>query len=83
MLATHLQPGDVEAGVDVGDLAGNAAGERAGEEESGVAYFELVDVAVEGSALFDGFEDFSEVADPAGGEGFDGAGGDGVDTDVF
>jgi hypothetical protein len=78
-----LEPGDVEAAVYEGDFAGDAAGEVAREEDGGVAYFELVDVAVEGGALFDGFEDFGEVANAAGGEGLDGAGGDGVDADVF
>ena len=78
-----LQAGDVVAAVYEGDFAGDAAGEVAGEEEGGAAYFELVYVAVEGGALFDGGEDFGEVADAAGGEGFDGAGGDGVDADVL
>src|SRR5260370_5707174 len=36
-----------------------------------------------GGGLGDGVEDLAEVAYAAGGEGLDGAGGDGVDADVF
>ncbi len=38
---------------------------------------------MEGGTLFYGVEDLREVADAAGGEGFDGTGGDGVDSDVL
>ncbi len=38
--------GDVEAAIDEGDLAGDAAGQRAGQEQSRVADFILLDVAV-------------------------------------
>ena len=70
-----LDAGDVEAAVDEGDLSGDGAGEGGAEEEGGVADFGLLDVAVEGGAFGDGVEDAAEVADAAGGEGFDGAGG--------
>ena len=78
-----LEAHDVVAAVDVDDFAGDGAGEVAGEEEGCAADFELVDVAVEGGALGVGAHHVAEVADAAGGEGFDGSGGDGVDADVF
>ena len=76
MGSVGLDAGDVEAAVYEGDFAGDAAGEGAGEEEGGFAYFHGVYVAVEGAALFYGFEDSGEIADAAGGEGFDGTGAD-------
>ena len=78
-----LEAGDVVAAVYEGYFAGDGGGEGGAEEDGGVAYLELVYVAVEWSALFYGGEDFGEVSDAAGGEGLDGAGGDGVDADVF
>ncbi len=77
-----LEAGDVVAAVDEGDFAGDAGGEGAGEEEGGVADLGLLDVAAEWGAIGGGFEHGLEVADAAGGEGFDGTGGDGVDADA-
>ncbi len=79
----YLQARGVVAAVYEGDLAGDAAGQVAGEEEGGVADLGCFYVAVEGGTFFYGVEDFGEVADAAGGEGLDGACGDGVDTDFL
>ena len=76
------EPHDVVAAVYVHHFASDGAGEVAGQEQGCAAYFELVHVAVERGALGVGLEHFTQVADAAGGQRLDGAGGDGVDADV-
>src|SRR5208337_1190992 len=73
---------DVITAIDVHDFAGDGAGEVAGQKQGCSADFNLVHVAVERGAVGVGFEHVSEIADAAGGESFNGAGGDGVDANV-
>src|SRR4051812_35283817 len=82
---SKLPSHDAVAAVDVDSFTGDPGGEVAGEPEAGFADVFGGGVAVPGEGGFFGVVDHHavDIADAAGGHGFDGPGTDGVDADVL
>src|SRR5260370_31681859 len=75
-----LESHDVVAAIDVDDFAGDAARSIRGQEDPGATDFFDLHAAAQGSALLVFPEHLSEACNAAGSKGFDGAGGDRIDS---
>jgi len=77
-----FQAHDLKSGIHVEDISGDAAAEVAAEKNGGVGHFGDISVAAQRGVFLHEIEDLGEVLNAARGNGFDGAGGNGVDADL-
>src|SRR5436190_24357889 len=74
---------DIVTGIDKQYFACDCTSERATEEEGGVTDLALFNVATQGGNDIHLFAKLGQARDSAGGEGIQGASGDGVDANVM
>src|SRR5882757_7153459 len=82
-MALPLKSHNVVAAIDVNSFTGDAGAAGREEECGGGADFASVNVAAQRSAFGVAFQHFAKAGDSPGSEGFNRAGGNGVDANIL